>query len=77
MHIPNFDYKFSMGRTGTELCGLCRGTPGFKLIVGFLILQCPVALLGIRCLRIFALLSLRPRYTMALVVLYLFADVLL
>ena len=77
MHTPNFDYKFSMARAGTELCGLCLGIPGFKLIVEFLILQCPVALLGIMCLRTFALLSLRPRNTMALPVLYLFADVLL
>ena len=77
MHTPNFDYKFSMARAGTELCGLCVGIPGFKLIVGFRMLQCPVALFGIRCLREFALLSLRPRNTMALPVLYLFADVLL
>ena len=77
MHTPNFDYKFSMTRAGTELCSLCLGIPGFKLIVGFLMLQCPVALLGIRRLRAFALLSLRPRNTTALPVLYLFADVLL
>ena len=76
MHAPNFDYKFSMARAGTELCGLCLGIPRFKLIAGFLMLQCPVALLGIRCLLAFALLSLRPRNTMVLPVLYLFADVL-
>ena len=60
-----------------QLCGLCLGIPGFKLIVGFLMLQSPVALLGIRRLRAFALLSLRPRNTMALPVLHLFADVFL
>ena len=65
MHTPNFDYKISMARAETELCGLCLGIPGFILIVGFLMLQCPVALLGIRCLRAFALLSLRPRNNMA------------
>ena len=62
MHTPNFDFKFSMARAGTELCGLCLGILGFKLIVGFLMLQCPVALLGIRCLHAFALLSLRHFY---------------
>ena len=35
MYTPNFDYKFSMAWAGTELCGLCLGIPGFKLIVGF------------------------------------------
>ena len=70
MHTPNFDYKFSKAWAGTELCGLCLGIPGFKLIVGFLMLQCPGALLGIRCLHAFARLSLRPRNTMALPVLY-------
>ena len=34
-------------------------------IVGFLMRQCPGALLGIRCLHAFARLSLRPRNTMA------------
>ena len=77
MHSHNFDYKFSMARAGTELCGLCLGIPGFKLMVGFLMLQCLVALLGTRRLRAFGLLSLRPRNTMALPVLYLFADVLI
>ena len=66
MHTPNLHYKFSMTRAGTELCGLCLGIPGFKLIVGFFVLVCPVALLGIRCLRAFALLSLRSRNTIAL-----------
>ena len=66
MYTPNFDYKFSMARAETELCGLCLCMQGFKLIVGFLVLLCPVALLGIRCLRALALLSLRPRNTMAL-----------
>ena len=66
MQTPNFDYKFSMARAGIELCGLCLGIPGFKLSFSFLVLLCPVALLGIRCLRAFALLSLRPRNTMAL-----------
>ena len=55
-----------MARAGTELGGMCLGIPGFKLIVGFHVLQNPVALLGIRCLRAFALLSLRPRNTLAL-----------
>ena len=63
MHTPKFAYKFSIARAGTELCGLCMGIPGFKLIVGFHVLKCIVALLGIRCLRAFALLSLRPRST--------------
>ena len=77
MHTPNFDYEFRMARAGTELCGLCLCILGFNLIVGFLMLQCPVALLGIRRLHVFARLSLVPRNTMAKPVLYLFADVLL
>ena len=76
MHTPNSNYKFSMARSGTELCGLCLGIPGFNLIAGFLLLQCPMALLGMSCLRAFVLLSLRPSNTMALPVPYLFADML-
>ena len=66
MHFLNFDYKFSMARTGTELCGLYLGIPGFKLFVGFLMLECPVAGVFAHSL---------SRNIMPLPMLYLFADV--
>ena len=50
VHTRNFDYKFSMAWAGTELCGLCLSIPGVKLIVGFLMLQCPGALCVFDCL---------------------------